>query len=59
MSILAVSNKWAPVRKLTDEELLNARKMFHEIDSDGSGSIELEELLGAETYQQLLAETED
>lgn len=47
LSILAVESKWSPARKLTDEELQQARSMFNEIDSDMSGSIDTEELSAA------------
>jgi len=40
----AVAEKWAPPRRLTDTELAAARKLFYELDSDGSGAIDKEEL---------------
>ena len=39
-----VESKWAPPRRLSSPELGNARKMFYELDRDGSGSIDAEEL---------------
>ena len=39
-----VSQKWAPPRELTDEETKRARQMFFEMDQDGSGSVDAEEL---------------
>lgn len=44
MAMLAVGNKWAAPRKLSDAELQSARQMFFEIDGDGSGSIDADEL---------------
>jgi len=39
-----VAEQWAPPRRLTDEELAAARKMFFDLDRDGSGSIDKDEL---------------
>ena len=39
-----VSEKWAPPRRPTTVELGTARKTFFELDRDGSGSIDAEEL---------------
>lgn len=39
-----VEEKWAPSRRLTTPELGAARRLFFEIDKDGSGSIDAEEL---------------
>jgi len=36
--------KWAPMRRLSTPELGAARRMFFELDRDGSGSIDVEEL---------------
>jgi len=44
MASFAVSQKWAPMRKLTDAEIAKARAMFYEMDEDGSGSIDREEM---------------
>ena len=35
---------YKPQRKITDEELTAAKKMFFQLDTDSSGSIEAEEL---------------
>ena len=35
---------WKPPRKISDKELAEARKMFFDMDRDGSGSIDAEEL---------------
>lgn len=62
MATLAVNDKWAPPRKLTDAELQRARTLFFEIDSDSSGSIDADELgmamrrLGQNPSQQELRE---
>jgi len=39
-----VDADWKPPRKISDKELEAARKMFFELDRDGSGSIDAEEL---------------
>jgi len=39
-----VTGNWAPPRRLTDSELKAARTMFFQLDTDGSGSIDAEEL---------------
>ena len=36
--------EYKPPRKISDKELTEARKMFFEMDRDGSGSIDAEEL---------------
>lgn len=40
----AVAQKWSPPRQLKTPELKQARSMFIELDSDGSGSIDADEL---------------
>ena len=39
-----VEQKWAPPRPLTELELQSARKLFFQLDTDGSGSIDEAEL---------------
>jgi len=39
-----VAQKWAPPRQLTLQELVACRKMFYDLDSDNSGSIDADEL---------------
>ena len=40
-----VSEKWAPPRRLETREYNRARKVFFELDADGSGSIDADELM--------------
>ena len=41
-----MEEKWAPVRRLSTPELGTARQIFFNLDKDGSGSIDAEELGG-------------
>ena len=39
-----VAERWAPPRPLSDKEMEAAKKMFFDMDTDGSGSIDADEL---------------
>lgn len=41
-----VESKWAPARQLSELETAAARKIFFDLDADGSGSIDADELGG-------------
>lgn len=44
MAKMQVTNKWGTPRRLTDDELKRARTIFFDMDDDGSGDLDAEEI---------------